>query len=175
MILKTYKYTWFKSTLVFLLLGYVFQYSSCRIGTKDVSIPPEVKTFSLDLFGNKASLVNPQLAPRLTEKFRQKVINQTRLRPLAEKGDYAISGYINSYMVTTSGISNGVAGNNRLAVAFHVILKDNLNEKRSFEADVSRSFEFSANTNLRDAEIALIDEMTRTLSDEVFNKIFSNW
>lgn len=164
-----------KVIVVLFFVAFFCQYSTCKFGTKDVSIPAEVKTFSLDLFANRASIVNPQLAPRLTEAFRQKVINQTRLRPLATNGDFAISGYISSYSVTTSGISNGVAGNNRLNVGFHVILKDNIVDKRSFEADVTRSFDFNANTNLRDAEIALLSEITRTLSDEVFNKIFSNW
>jgi hypothetical protein len=43
------------------------------------------------------------------------------------------------------------------------------------EADVSRSFDFSANQSLQAAEAALLDEMVRNLTDEIFNRIFSDW
>ena len=41
--------------------------------------------------------------------------------------------------------------------------------------DVSRNFEFSANLSLQQAEAALGDEMIRTLTDDIFNRIFSEW
>jgi hypothetical protein len=43
------------------------------------------------------------------------------------------------------------------------------------EFDVSRSFDYSANLTLQQAEGQLADEVIRTLTDEIFNRIFSNW
>jgi len=43
------------------------------------------------------------------------------------------------------------------------------------EADVSLSFDFNANQSLQQAEASLLDEMVRQLSDEIFNRIFSDW
>ena len=45
---------------------------------KDVSIPPEVKTVRVNYIENKASYVNPQLSPQLTDRLRQKINNQSR-------------------------------------------------------------------------------------------------
>ena len=64
------------TSLLFVIIMLVF--SGCY-SFKDVSIPPEVKTVKIIYFDNKARLVNPQLSQRLTDKIRQKIINQTRL------------------------------------------------------------------------------------------------
>ena len=79
---------------------------TCRLSLKDVSIPPEVKTVKVNFIENKARYINPQLSPRLTDKLRQKIINQTRLSQVSGEADYEISGQITDYSVSTSGISN---------------------------------------------------------------------
>jgi hypothetical protein len=159
-----------------IVIGLFSLKSTCRFGTKDVSIPIDVKTFRVNIFQNKARIVNPLLAPRLSEKFRQKVTNQTRLRPTqANEPDWDINGQITDYSVTTSGVSAGQTANNRLTVAFHISMVDRLDDKRSIEADISKSYEFNAAKSISEAEQGLLDEMVRTLSDEIFNRIFSNW
>src|ERR671912_943256 len=72
---------------------------------KDVTIAPEVKTAKVNYFGNKASYINPQFSPALTERLRQKINSQTRLTLVqADDAHYDISGWISGYMLTTSGI-----------------------------------------------------------------------
>jgi hypothetical protein len=43
------------------------------------------------------------------------------------------------------------------------------------EFDISRSFDYDSNKSLQQAEAGLLDEMIRSLTDEIFNRIFSNW
>jgi Lipopolysaccharide-assembly len=143
---------------------------------KDVSIPPEVKTIRISYIENKARLVNPQLSPQLTDKLRQKVISQTnRTQIQGDNADYDISGYISDYSVTTSGISNKEAASNRLNISVHIIFKNRLDEKKNFEADIARNFDFSASLSLPQAEAQLNETIIKNLSDEIFNRIFSNW
>jgi paraquat-inducible protein B len=143
---------------------------------KDVSIPPEVKTARINYIENKASYVNPQLSPQLTDRLRTKINNQTRLTLVqSEDADYDISGEIRGYSVSTSGISEQQASSNRLQITVHIIFKNRLDEKANFEADISRNFDFSANQSLQQAEAQQGDEILRNLSDEIFNRIFSNW
>jgi hypothetical protein len=119
--------------------------------------------------------VNPQLGPNLTDRLRQKINNQTRLTQInAENAHYDISGEIQDYSVTTSGIANRQETTNRLTVRVKIILNNQLaNTKQEF--DVSRNFEFAANSSLQAAESRLLDEIIRTLTDDIFNRIFSNW
>lgn len=158
----------------FLLLT-SFIISSCY-SFKDVSIPPEVKTVRVNYIENRARIVNPQLSQRLTDKLRQKIINQTRLSQTNnEDAHYDISGQITDYYVTTSGISNQQAASNRLNVTVHLVFKNRLDDKKSFETDLSRTFDFSASQSLSQAEAGLTDQIVQNMTDEIFNRIFSSW
>jgi Lipopolysaccharide-assembly len=153
----------------------VFNFSSCY-SFKDVTIAPEVKTAKVNYFGNKASYVNPQLSPALTEKLRQKINGQTRLTLVqADDAHYDISGWVSQYILTTSGISNQQAATNRLMVTVHLIFKNRLDDKASFETDLSRNFDFDARLTLQQAESQKGEEIIRNMTDEIFNRIFSNW
>src|SRR5689334_22027129 len=120
---------------------------------KDVSIPPEAKTFKVELVLNKASYVNPTLAPQLTDKIRQKITNQTRLSPIqSSNADYDINVTIVTYAVTTTAISQQQAATNRLTVGVHLTVKYAPDEKKNIDGDVSRNFDFSSTLTLQQAE-----------------------
>lgn len=148
---------------------------TCRYSLKDVSIPPEIKTVRVYFIENKARYINPQLSPKLTDKLRQKIVNQTRLSQTNNDADYEISGYISDYSVNTSGISQQQVASNNLNVTVHIIFRNRQDEKKNFEADVTRNFPFSATKSLSQAEAELNDQMITNLTDEIFNRIFSNW
>ena len=172
-----------KSTIkLFALLSFVslaFSFATCKYSFKDTSpIPPEIKTFRVNLFENKARYVNPTIAPQLTEKVRQKIIGQTRLRETKnDDAHYDISGYVSNYSVTTSGVANKTASSNRLNVTFHLIFKNTVDPDpaKSFDADITSNFDFPANQTLQQAETDKMDNILKTLTDGIFNKIFSNW
>jgi len=150
---------------------------------KDIgSIPPEVKTFRVNYIENRARYVNPQLSPQLTDKLRQKIMNQTRLTGVQnEDAHYDISGQVTGYNVTTSGISAGTNGSQqqasiqRLTVIVHLNFRNNLDPTKNFEADVSRNFDYGANVPLPTAEAQLNETIIKNMVDEIFNRIFSNW
>jgi hypothetical protein len=160
------------------ILPLLLLFSGCY-SFKDVSIPPEVKTFRVNYIENKARYVNPQLSPQITDKLRQKIVNQTRLSPVqTDNAHYEIGGKITEYNVSTSGISGQQASISRLTVAIEVELKNNLNPedpKTNFKASVSRNFDFDANLALAQAEPQLNESIIKNMVDEVFNRIFSNW
>ena len=150
--------------------------SSCKIYRfNSASIPPEVKTVKIGFIENKARYINPQLSPKLTDKLQQKIVSQTRLtRTNNDDAHYQIRGYVSDYSVTTSGISNQQAATNRLTVGVHITFLNTLTAKTE-EFDISRSFDFSANLSLPQAEGALTEDIIRNVTDEIFNRIFSNW
>jgi hypothetical protein len=148
---------------------------TCRFSMRDVSIPPEVKTVKVNFFENRARYINPLLSPRLTEKLRQKIVNQTRLSQTNGEAHYEISGTITDYSVSTSGISDKQSSMNNLNVTVNIIFKNRLDEKKNFENSITRNFPFSATRSLQQAEAELNDAIINNLSDEIFNKIFSNW
>lgn len=156
---------------------FLFSISSCGIYTfNDVSIPPEVKTVRIGYIENKARYINPSLSAQLTDAFVKKVASQTKLTRIDDmNADYVISGVINHYDVTTSGVSStSQASLNRLTVGVHLTLMDNT-KKESKEFDVSSTFDFNANISLPQAESTLMPQILKDIPDAMFNKIFSNW
>jgi len=163
--------------LTCILLLSIFNFATCKYSFKDTSpIPQEVKTFRVNYLENKAQYVNTQLSPQLTEKLKQKIINTTRLRQTNDNdAHYDISGYVSQYYTSTVGITSNNASGNRLTVGFHLVFKNTQDEKKNFEADLTRTFDFPATQSLSQAESALNNDIVRNLVDEIFNKIFSNW
>ena len=161
--------------VTYILLAIV-SLSSCGIYSfRDAIIPENVKTVKIGYIENKARYVNPQLAPMLTDKLQQKIIGQTKLtRTNSDDAHYQIFATITNYDPSqTVGVSTQQATTNRLTVTVHVVLKKTLENKEQ-EFDVSRNFDFSANLSLNQAESQLMDEILRSITDDIFNQIFSN-
>ena len=167
--------SYFVLTMI-LVFSTILSSTSCSIYKfHDISIADTIKTVKVNLFDNRARYVNVQLSPRLTDKLRQKIVGQTRLSQTNnENADWEISGVITDYSLSTSAISGQREATNRLTVSVHVI-KNSHKEDKKDEYDISRSFEFSASQSLQQAEATLNDEIIRSLTDEIFNKLFSNW
>lgn len=140
----------------------------------DATVPDSIKTVKVNFIENRASYVNPQLSPRLTDKLRQKIVGQTRLTQTNNVADWEISGTITQYSFSTSAISGQQVANNRLTVGLTITIND-LKANKTDRYDISRSFEFRSTLSFQQAENALGDEMIRTLTDEIFNRIFSKW
>lgn len=179
LILKKYS-TLFTAAIAFLFFLLTLSFSSCGIyGFSERGVVSDsARTARVAPFENKAPYVNPQITPALTERLRQKILNQTRLTNTNnESADYNIVGYIADYSVTTVGVTstNGQqqSSQNRLNVRVHISLSKFGGTPEEF--DVSRSFDFSAQRSLQAAEAELLDDIIRNVTDEIFNRIFSNW
>ena len=174
-------YSWSPLTrLQVLLLGFgllLTGCATCKYGTKDpASISPDVKSFRVNYLENRANYVNPQITPQVTEKLKQKIIGQTRLRQTNnDDAHYDINGTLTEYSLSTTGITNQTASLNRLTVSFHLVFKNALDPKKNIETDISRSYEFEATKSLNEFESANFNLIVKNLVDEIFNKVFINW
>ena len=152
----------------------------CKIYSfKDVSIPKEVKTIRIGFIENHARFIDPTLSPQLTDKVKQKVNSQTRLTQVLSDPDYDVTCYISQYDISTSGVSSQQASTNRLTVTVHLAMKNRFNDQKlgtpDFETDLTRNFDFAATLSLTDAEAQLSSTIISNMTDEIFNRLFSNW
>jgi hypothetical protein len=172
---KIYQQLLFSCVIISLLLA------SCKVYTfHDVTIPADVKTVKINYFDNKARYVNPQLSSQLSDAVQQKISNETRLTRISgDNADYVISGSITGYSVSTAGVSStsttsAQASQTNLTVSVHIIFNDALHGKLQ-EYDISRDFPFNATLTLTQAEPTLLPDIIKNLTDDIFNRIFSNW
>ena len=162
-----------RNWLAVAILSSAILFSGCY-SFQDVSIPPEVKTIRIQYIENRAPYINPQLAPQFNDRLKQKITNQTKLTVVqSDNAHYDVSGTITNYSPSTAGISNQQAATNRLTVSIKITLKNEKGEIKNY--DVSRNFDFSANLTIQQAEASLNENRIRSMVDETFNRIFSNW
>lgn len=170
----------YKRQIICLLVIFLFINACGVYSFKDVSIPPEVKSIHIGFIENRARYVDPQLSPQLTDKLKQKISSQTKLTQVqTSDADYDVSAYVSAYDISTAGVANQTASINRLTVSLHLALKNRLSEQKlgtpDFETDISRNFDFPAGQSFTDAEVSLLPQIVQQLTDDTFNRLFSNW
>jgi hypothetical protein len=151
--------------------------ASCGIYSfTGASIPADAETVSVDYFTTKATNSPATLNQTLTEGLRDLFINQTNLNLTEGEADLSFSGQITKYQIKPMAIkANETAGKNRLTIAIKVKYNNSFDEQQNFESTFSRYRDFNSTKNLADVEDILIEEITKELLEDVYNKAFVNW
>ena len=169
-----------------LLLSVALLLASCGVYSfTGASIPPGAETVSVQYFPNKAATIQPNLSQVFTEKLKDAFVEQTNLTLTEDEGDLSFSGHISKYQIKPMAIqSNETAGQNRLTIAVNVTFKSAIDTKANFEQTFSRYRDYNSSWNLTDedppgsgnqVEDMLIEEITKELVEDIFNKAFVNW
>lgn len=160
-----------------LLLAAYFFLPSCGIYSfSGASIPADVKTFSVSLFPNKASIVVPTLSQSFTDALRDKINNETTLDLVDKVGDYEFSGAITGYTITPiAPTGNATAALNRLTITIQVDFKNNKNGKDNWNTAFSRFADYASTVNISSVENDLIRQINEQLVLDIFNKAIANW
>lgn len=164
--------------VLFISLGFIFLVQGCTISYSftGASISPDVKTFSVYNFPNRARLVNPTLSDYIPEQLRDKFTRQTSLAYLPNGGDLEFEGTITGYDVKPISVkSDDQASENRLTVTIKVKFTNNKEHEQDFESDFSAYADFSSDLILSDVEDTLIEEIMSQIIEDIFNKSVANW
>ena len=168
----------FKVTFLFLS---VFLLSSCwpsSIGFRDSgSMPEEWESFTVEMIENNAANCPLSYGPVLTEILKDGIQNNTRLVLNTDgEGEIVLTGGITAYNVMPIAVQdNDNASQNRLTISvkFELIINEPEVDKIQFSA--TRFADFESNVNLASVESQLIDDINSQISQDVINKLLSNW
>lgn len=151
---------------------------SCKVSYSftGADIPVEAKTFSVKYFVNNASLVQPILSQKLTDKLKDRMLTQTSLNMINTGGDLAFEGEITNYTLQPVAIQgNETSQLTQLTVTIQVRFFNKIMPEKNFESSFSRFQQFSSNQSLSSVEEGLLEQITDELVDDVFNKALVNW
>jgi hypothetical protein len=150
---------------------------SCGIYSfSGASIPKEAKTVSIKYFLNNSENTQPILAQILTEKLKDIFTEQTNLIISQENGDLNFNGTIKKYKIDPIAVqSNEIASKNRLTIEVSVIFKNIINPENNFNHNFSRYRDYDSGINIVEIEQELIDEITKEIIEDIFNKSVVNW
>jgi hypothetical protein len=168
--------------LYILLFTVVALFNSCSIKFNGASIPPEMKTVTVQFFENNAPLVVPYLSQQFTEDLRTRIRNQSRLSIVQSDGNAIFEGRISNYEIrpvtlTDNGQQNSqTQGSNRLSITVNVKYTNNIDAKQSFEESFTRYKDFVlSGSSLQSLEPQLIKDINAQLTEDIFNRAFAQW
>jgi hypothetical protein len=157
--------------------GLLLLHSGCSFYSHTgASVPPDAKTFSVAYIPNLASIVSPTLSQRLTERLKQKFINETQLKLAQTDGDLQFSGKIVDYKTTPVGVQgNNVNAVNQLSVSVEITFDNNKDETKNFTQVFTTFVNYPADQNFSSVEDQLVQTAIEQLVTDIFNKAFINW
>jgi hypothetical protein len=165
-----------------IIIGLILVCQSCTysLSLNGASIPANMKTIRVDFFENNAQLVVNTLSQQFTEALKDRIRNTTRLSIVrTETADAVISGSITDYNIAPVSIqatANNVApiaGASRLTITVNVKYVSEMDKKNNFEQPFSKFKDFTGDINSQ--EQALIADINKQLTEDIFNKAFANW
>ena len=162
---------------LFLLVGGIM--ASCKINYSltGTSIAPDVKTFSVQDFPNRAPMYVPTLSQSFSEKLKDKLLSQTSLQLVTSGvGDLDYAGEITGYTVTPIAVTgNETAAQNRLTISVKVTFTNTKDPKQDFVKSFSNYEDFDATESIEDVEQELIDQILEKITEDIFNNSVANW
>jgi HSP20 family molecular chaperone IbpA len=165
-----------KIALFFCLIIITSNSCSIKYSFTGASVSPDVKSYTIYNFTNRARLVNPTLTDYFAEQLREKFTRQTSLDYKEEGGDLEFEGSVTGYDVQPIDIkSNDQAAANRLTIRINVKFTNNKNHEQDFETEFSYYSDFDSNVILSDVETTLVEEIVKKIVEDIFNKSVANW
>jgi hypothetical protein len=155
--------------------------SSCYT-LRNQSIPKDLKTLNIQFFENNAPLVVNNLSQTFTEALKERVRTQSPLSLVRGEADATLSGSIIGYTIApvsieaTSSTTAPIADANRLSITVRVKCvydKDKKDKNLNFEESMTRFANYRGDINSQEQN--LIREITKQLTEDIYNRAFSNW
>lgn len=141
-----------------------------------VSIPPEMKEFSVQYFDNRSTRINPTLSQRMTDGLQDYIEGNTNLRMVQNYGDVIFSGVITDYKVAPAAISSGdQPAQTRFTITIKVTYKNTIDPDSDFEETFSKYRDYAASSDFTSVEEELSEEILEEIIELVFNRAFVNW
>jgi len=151
---------------------------SCKVtySFSGVNISPEVTTYTVNYFPNRAAIVQAQLSQVFTDALLDKIQAGTSLEMAPSGGDVEFSGEITGYATRPTAITGDeIAAMNRLTITVKVKYTNYLEPELDFDTSFSRYEDYSSSLNLADVEGELVILIVSILMEDIFNKAFVSW
>jgi Lipopolysaccharide-assembly len=164
-----------KIVVFFVFYSCMAVFSSCY-SFKGISIPNEVKTFSVKKLELRSNNAPPALAQLFAERLRQKIRNESRLVENNDNPDVVFAGAITAFDVLAVAPQPGErSGQNRLNVEISIDYSNSKDEKQNWQQTFSQGSPFPATQNLLSVQEALLTDINNRLAEDIFNRAFTNW
>jgi hypothetical protein len=141
-------------------------------------MPQEWKTFSVKTLENKAPNTPLSYAALLSEKTKDVIQNNTRLllNPVSGAGELSIEGVITNYSIMPVALQEGDnSQKNRLSITVEFSIFVSKPKEEKIILNTTRFIDYESTTDLAAAESGLLEEVNNQITQDLVNKLMSNW
>jgi hypothetical protein len=140
------------------------------------SISDEVKTFSVQYFQNRASLVQVGLSQAFTNELIDKCKSQTNMKYVTGTGDVNFEGEITDYNTRPYTVAaDAQAASNRFTITVKVKFTNSIQPEYNYEQSFSRYQDYNSSVDLSSVEKELSEKIVLEIIEDIFNQAFVNW
>lgn len=167
-----------KLSIALLIISLSVTVQQCKVtySFSGVNISPEVQTYSVQYFANRAPIVQAQLSQVFTDALMDKIETNTSLDLSNSGGDVDFSGEITNYETRPTAITGQeTAARNRLTITVRVKYTNVTDPELDYDTSFSRFEDYDASKNLSDVENELIELIVENLIEDIFNRAFVSW
>ena len=141
-----------------------------------ISISPETQTFYVTQFDVTTTEGPPGIGQRFTEQLKARINNDTRLAFADTDPDVEFVGAITGFTITPEAPNPQTGADlNRLTIRIQVDYTDTRTPENSYSQTFSDFENFDGAADPLSVQDQLVDVLFDRLSEEAFNKAFSNW
>ena len=149
---------------------------SVHVTLSGASIDENLKTFSVQYFNNRAAIINPLLSQKFTELLKERIMSESRLVLVEGVGDVDFSGEITGYSIRPMAIKeDAVSAQSRLTITVKVRYRNKVDPKKNWESSFSAYQDYASERNITEVEGELTSLIIDQLTENIFNKAFSDW
>jgi hypothetical protein len=166
-----------KNILYLLLVPCILLCTSCGVyNFTGGSVPPDVKTISIQNIFNESGQGPTNLSQNMTEKLKAFYQSNTKLLLVPSGADWKLEGKIVSF--TSTGVApkaNETAGSNRLTMTVKINFVNTKDEKQNFDQNFSAYQDYEQGKTQFEVESNLSNIIIDMLVQDIFQKTTSNW
>ena len=164
---------------ILLVLSCTILYTSCTISYKfnGASIDyTKVKSIQIGNFPIRSTYVWSPMQSIFQNKLTDIYASQTRLKQVKRNGDLVLEGEIVGFDQFNKGISNsGYSNQVQLKMTVNVRYTNNKNHAEDFEQKFTATSTYDATQQLINVQEELVTEMSKDITDQIFNATVANW
>lgn len=136
----------------------------------------KIKTLMITDFPIRADYVYAPLGTKFNEDLKDVFVRQTRLQMVKRSPDLSIEGEITGYNQFNEAVnSSGYASKTKLTLTVNVRFVNNVDHKQDFERQFTAFRTYDSTQLLTQVQDQLISEMSKEITDQIFNATVANW
>ena len=136
----------------------------------------QTKTIQIDPFPIRSAYVWAPMQAIFNNNLTDLFARQTKLQQVKKGGDLVLAGEIIGFDQYNKGVgSDGYSSQVQLKMTVNVRFTNNKNHTEDFERQFSATADYDASQQLTAVQDELVSQMSKDITEQIFNAAVANW